>query len=248
MIKSLLDHYVKIFQRVETQSLRVRKEEKKKLCCYFYNKGRLYDGKLMVVGRAVNGGNDINCWKQGDSKTRSICKYIEGIYNAQKQASLSWVTEWWGENKVDEKGEKLYNPATSRFWQLVSALTEGLNGESWNKNTWTETIVWSNIYKVSPTNGGNPNFTLKKLQIDLCIEILRIEIDICKPKIILFVTGENWFNDVRSLFETDGSKFVYRYNDGTVAYIYVCERPDRRSPSLIAKRIINEITSSHQIN
>jgi len=50
-------------------------------------------------------------------------------------------------------------------------------------------------------NGGNPNYTLKMFQLNYCKEILRIEIELCKPRHIMFVTGEDWFNDVRDIFE-----------------------------------------------
>ncbi|NLE23942.1 MAG: hypothetical protein GX625_01160 [Clostridiaceae bacterium] len=243
MINSLLDYYVKIFERVETQSLKVRNEENKKLCCYFYNKGKLYDGKLMVVGRSGNGGSEENCRKQGDLKIRKIDEYIKKIYDSQAASSVSWVTKWWGHDK-DEDGNKQYNPARSSFWLLIKAILMELYKESWDENTkktWPELIVWSNIYKVSPVNGGNPNYTLQMLQLDYCKDILKLEIDFCRPKNILFVTGD-WFKDVCSLFECNGSDMVYRYNDGTVANIYVCERPERKSPYKIAERIISEMS------
>ena len=52
-----------------------------------------------------------------------------------------------------------------------------------------------------------------------------------KPKHILFVTGKDWFKD----FE-----FLYELNlDGYVPKIYVSERLEFKSPSLMATEIID---------
>jgi len=39
---------------------------------------------------------------------------------------------------------------------------------------------------------------------------------------------------------------VYRYDNGSTANIYVCERPEFRPISEISESIINEIYSGHQ--
>lgn len=68
MIKEILKIYEKMIENIETNSLRVRNQNNKKLACYFYNQGKQYDGKLMIIGRAGNGCNEENSWKQGDSR------------------------------------------------------------------------------------------------------------------------------------------------------------------------------------
>lgn len=52
--------------------------------------------------------------------------------------------------------------------------------------------MWTNLYKVAPSEGQNPKTTLIKLQEEKCIEILRKEININKPKHILFLCGLDW--------------------------------------------------------
>ena len=242
MKKEIIANYVTIFEKIEKENLRVRNEENKKLACYFFNKGELYDGKLMVIGRAGNGCEEESCWKQGDSKARSIEQFVENTYSHQMQWSLRWVTEWWGRNEVNDKDEKLYNSATP-FWKLIKAVLKGIDKSQWDEENWPLKIVWSNIFKVSPMNGGNPNYTLQKLQLDFCKEILKIEIESCKPRNILFVTGDDWFKYVESLFIIDESNFIYKYADGTVANVYICERPEFKSPSMMAEKIISQYKS-----
>jgi hypothetical protein len=51
------------------------------------------------------------------------------------------------------------------------------------------------LYKVAPTNTGNPTAKLISLQKAKCIDILKEEIVTWKPKRILFLTGMDWARD-----------------------------------------------------
>lgn len=243
-MNKLLQYYVNILNKIEGTNLRVRNQENKKLSCYFYSKGEMYDGKLMIVGRAENGGTEEDAWIQGDSCVKGIEEFIENRFQVSSRWSLKWVSEWWGRKGFDEKGGVLYNSATP-FWQLVKAVLSGINGDAqWDEERWPLRIIWSNIYKFSPMNGGNPNYTLQMLQLNECQKILQFEIDLFKPDNILFVTGENWFNDVKSLFLQEADQNFYLHQNGKKSYIYVCERPEFKSPYAIAQQVISKIIAA----
>lgn len=61
--------------------------------------------------------------------------------------------------------------------------------------------MWSNLYKVSPLLGNNPNWKLQQIQQRACIEILRKELEVYQPTHILIITGFDWFEPFSCLFE-----------------------------------------------
>ena len=74
-------------------------------------------------------------------------------------------------------------------------LTEHDTNLAW-KCRWYENIVWSNLYKIAPTFGGNPDLRLKRAQFESCYNLLLEEIKIFKPTYILFATGyDEWFDE-----------------------------------------------------
>lgn len=85
-----------------------------------------------------------------------------------------------------KEGKSRYNPKRSAFWRVVKAIAATFYGEK----QWTDYIAWSNLYKVSPEE-GNPNRTLGGLQYKHCVEILRHEVEMRSPSIIIFFTGDD---------------------------------------------------------
>ncbi len=86
-----------------------------------------------------------------------------------------------------------YNPNKSHFWQVIKKVTKAYYPEA--KGDWYKKIAWSDLYKVSPHSGGNPNKALRDAQRKQCVEILKEEIAILQPKTIIFLTSgwENYF-------------------------------------------------------
>ncbi|MGL4986136.1 MAG: hypothetical protein ACRC5H_03245, partial [Treponemataceae bacterium] len=87
----------------------------------------------------------------------------------------------WLSNK---KGQK-YNVNKSAFWRLIRRTT----GEVEQPKEWYKYIAWSNLYKISPKK-GNPCSSLKVKQRPVCIKILEKEIQILKPKVVVFLTSD----------------------------------------------------------
>ena len=78
-----------------------------------------------------------------------------------------------------------YNPKKSAFFRFAKAISAKILEKS---SIWTTEIAWTNLYKVSHKS-GNPDAKLKKAQLQICKEILKTEIEILKPKYIVFLTS-----------------------------------------------------------
>lgn len=233
MSQYLIEKYIRMINHIDDSSLKVRDEGNKKLTLQFYSKGKLFDGKLMIVGRAVNGWDDECEWFHGDYKEALPINLVTKAYNKSLDNPLKWVTDMWGLNKKNENGEKLYNTARSPFWQLTKNVLKHITPEDeWNEENWSSKIIWSNLYKVAPANGGNPNKTLCNLQLDFCKDILNYEIQQNKPKYLLFITGHDWFNPF-----TECIKNIDNYNPKIV----VSERPEFKSPIQMAEDISRKL-------
>lgn len=231
----LIEQYSKMIKNVDECNIKIRNGNNKKLTMQFYSRGKFYDGKLMVVGRAVNGWDKECEWMHGEYADFSPYNMIMTAYSKSLINPLQWVIDAWGVNDMDDNGKKKYNTATSPFWQLAKNVLKQITPQNeWNEESWALKIMWSNLYKIAPAIGGNPNSTLCKLQYEFCKDILDYEITQNKPEYILFVTGRDWFSG----FE-DSLKKRDNYNPKFL----VCERPEFKSPSQMAGEISKKFFS-----
>ena len=60
-----------------------------------------------------------------------------------------------------------------------------------NYENWSNYIAWSNLYKISNWEEGNPSSSLCNFQFENMKTILIKDITDCDPLNILFLTGEN---------------------------------------------------------
>jgi hypothetical protein len=161
--------------------------------------GRVYRGQLMVVGRAVNGWTDGITPKtlRDDARRR---EYAQQVYNSVTEnmatkCPMSWVTAYWG--VTDYWGvteEKNYNTRRSAYWRVIRAVVSRLNIANVNddENPWPSHLIWSNLYKIAPAEGGNPNTILCRAQFNGCVQILQWELENYRPRRLLFLTGRTW--------------------------------------------------------
>lgn len=148
--------------------------------------GSQYDesfSRLLVCGRAVSGWR--NCINS-DSSSDELMEKILAIPDADIEVGcdMNWLNRS-REKWKSTKGEDGYKFKKSPFWSSAFDVLSALEG---SKVDLERKICWSNVYKVSPPK-GNPGQALRHHQIDNCSTILQKEIDILKPKHILFVTG-----------------------------------------------------------
>ena len=198
--------------------------------------GELYEEnnnfKLMVVGRAVNG------WKHDFESCSNSNDILDCILNQT----------FTFEDVIKEEGikeETTYFYSKSPFGRLIRKLLESYGeGENYHKK-----ILWSNLYKIAPRNGGNPGWRLIKSELQTYIDIVKKEIDIYKPTHILFVTDIDYFNhyELNSKYprfgeqleveEIRGFNFVVAKGKYNHSKIIVCKRPEFRNTDDMVKEI-----------
>lgn len=179
-MKELVQQYSTLLDQLYNQRNEYREEE---LAVFAPVKGTHYNNELMVVGRAVNSWNKA----MDKNKKSDIAKLNKFVQNELSNANLNWVEEWW----LGKPG-KDYKTSSSAFWRVIKAMATNINGDQ--KDIFN-TIVWSNLYKVSNWDGGNPTSKLMNLQFDYCLEILKLELEIFKPKRVVFLTSYDWANE-----------------------------------------------------
>lgn len=194
--------------------------------------GESFDRGILFVGRATNG------WGTGIDPSSLL---DDGIFNGSDQ--MQWIDDVWFENK-DKKGNKLWTGNHSPFWRLIRRVTE-----HYHKELWYSHIAWSNLAKCAPSARGNPSNSLWYATLEQNIELLKIDIEMLNPKIIVMITG-GWENEIiKSIVgETPCLKtesFGHTIKTWLVAdrLIIACERPEGRPEDSLTKCIcaaINE--------
>lgn len=98
---------------------------------------------------------------------------------------MAWVAN---PGKAEE-----YNPNLSRFWSGARATLKAIEGKWFDEVNWSSRIAWTNLYRIAPAAGGNPNNRLCLAQLSECVDLLCLEVDRFSPERILFNTGLDWF-------------------------------------------------------
>ena len=151
-------------------------------------------GGVMFVGRAVND------WvTQGDRNTSGM--FQDGSTNQAfaRADQMKWVENLSGNTKG-------YNTRKSAFWRVIKKITKELYPESWYSH-----VAWSNVCKVAPWKGGNPNDSLYYAQLSDCKKIFAKEIELLSPKVVVLFTGEGWAIDLLRYMNGEvGTKSIYK--------------------------------------
>jgi hypothetical protein len=142
---------------------------------------------ILFVGKATNG------WG-------TVSRDVEVIFEDPEQkvfardGQMVWVL---GQFKAGRTAKNDYNVRDSAFWRVIKNISQKVYGTHWCPK-----IAWSNIYKIAPAEGGNPDKNLMAQQKEIAHEILLKEIEILSPKFIVFLTSE-WEKD-----------FIHKYKQG----------------------------------
>ncbi len=197
------------------------------------------DSGLMIFGRAVNGWLDpITLDSIATPANRELV--IEALLKefCDEKCPMSWI----------EKPQK-WNWKRSAFTRLMHQLTVKLLPES--DAPWHSRIIWSNLYKVAPYDGGNPSNRLCSAQEQACLRYFAKELEIWRPRRVVLVTGWNWAQpfvnqfaehaplpttppklDAKKLVDWSGLVYLTRGSAGIP--LVVCKRPEyRRGEDLV---------------
>ena len=169
---------------------------KEKVVGFMATKGNLYNRKLMVVGRAVNGWTDdtiLPSQLTEPDKRRRYSKIVKrnsskGNFSEDAKACpMKWVQDYW-------QNPEGYRTIDSAFWRVIRQVMEGLEIASEN-DPWSTYLVWSNLYKVAPAKGGNPGNGLCHVQLRGCKSLFDTELNIYRPSRVLLLAGWDWAKD-----------------------------------------------------
>lgn len=165
--------------------------------------GKLYENDLMIVGRATNDWHLQLDKENVDSKDEILQKVRDNLNKEDTQ----WVIDRWGNSTLDPVNNTDYNSKKSAFWRVSWKLAEVLTKQPGS----VAKIVYSNLYKVAP-QGDNPSEHLADIQFTICKDILYNEIELFKPKVVIFLTGWNWaapfFKGTENLNSNSSNQFV----------------------------------------
>jgi hypothetical protein len=78
---------------------------------------------------------------------------------------------------------------TSSFWRFARSLSERLAVATGCPIQPLQNLVWSNICKIGVLH-GNPTGKILRAQSELAVASLRLEIEVYRPKLVVFVTGD----------------------------------------------------------
>ena len=168
---SIFPIYKKLLEEFEDNSF-------EKICSFCFQWGKNYPfhkkSGFLFVGKAVNG------WITDETDVIQLfdSANLDRIFAREDQ--MEWVKNLSG-NTVG------YNTSKSAFWRLIKKVSENYYEE------WYSNIAWTNLYKIAPWAGGNPNRKLQNTQRKYCFELLKKEIEILAPKyVVLLTSGWEW--------------------------------------------------------
>lgn len=202
--------------------------------------------RFMLVGRAVNGWDEYRV-PGAFTKEEFIETSMKNFQNAPETVvrgvdykdRFEWIDTDGDSAKnalrvgidsnPDAIKDKPYLLTRSPLWSYSKGIWTNLYGENqpWEKR-WFENIVWSNLYKIAPHDGGNPTEKLMKAQKSACAKLLSAEIEYFNPTHILFITGKDWFMPFADLFSNlklreasrpIGENKNHIYVEGTADYL-----------------------------
>lgn len=230
------------------------------LCVAGHHVGRLYNKGLLIYGQAMNG------WQNEDSADiETIIREISD--SADRHQELYTMVDCNGWNGLVDGEPASYHYKTSKFWKLNYQVITGMEDTSFNNfyvnqatgeqnkelfdNAWSQTVAWSNLYKISYSKGGNPDDKVIETINKISLKIILKEIELLKPSLVLFNTGENLYSKI--IESTNPFKLAKNSVDNNVLYtgiyeylpnknckIVVCRRPDVRSLHYTNTDIVNE--------
>lgn len=171
---------------------------------------------LMFVGKSING------WNTNETDANALFCETNPNRMFARNNQMEWIKKLEGNNPV-------YNTKKSAFWRVIKQI--GI--KSTGKEDWYSYAAWTNLYKIAPSNGGNPDTKLRKEQLESCQKILKTEIEILKPKYIIFCTS-GWEKD-----------FLWYLNGGSTSSLQEVRWSNKYESKLYKIMNITCITSLH---
>ena len=107
---------------------------------------------------------------------------------------------------------KEYHGRNSPFWRFIKTFHTKLNGEQYPNG-----FLWTNFSKCD-SNRTTPSLELQEIN-NRGFELLRTEIEITKPQIVLFITGWSYDHHFERVFKE------IQYDELIKNTLYLCKHP-----------------------
>jgi hypothetical protein len=202
-MNQLTKEYKELITEIQTNKINFKEEW---VSVFNIAVGNNFQKDYVFYGRAVNG------WK--NYSKHELSSNFNAIEDNIKESDLKWVIDLF--NNPDDN----WKPSRSAFWRLIKRITS----EKYDDNNYEvlNNIAWSNLYKISKADEGNPSQKLINAQSDRVKKILKMELDLYQPKTAIFLTSLNWANPFLTYLEVEKMipikpnkyvEFVGKYNN-----------------------------------
>ena len=143
---------------------------------------------LLIYGQATNGWSSKFTVGDVRNKLDEIIKHsISESQEEGSNCSLEWINEHWT--------NKEYNLFRSFFRNVTYKSVKSFYNRT--DANWNNIIAWSNLMKIAPVNGGNPNQEEINAQIEYASKLFKKEIEDLAPKNVLIMTNlKKWAEPV----------------------------------------------------
>ena len=188
--RGLSSRYEHLYDRLLAAAGATPGVQPQELAAFWPMVGRAYDGRLLVVGRAVNGWIDqvrVPELADADYRASTLATLRRTSEGDGTTCPMSWVTWRWG------RGGGEYSTARSAFWRLTRGVLRAVDPASLDDPAWSSRLAWSNLAKLAPWGGGNPGGALLDVERQVGPELLMAEVNELKPDRVLVLTGRWWF-------------------------------------------------------
>jgi hypothetical protein len=230
----------KILSSVVNSSFRLNKNQK--LTGFLSRRGAHYKHGLMVIGRAVNSwvseeeARSIN--ELDNLEARTLFRLASQCIDEGDVCPMQWVVDSWGVISG-------YSTNRSAFWRVIKKLIFQLEGNGFTESNWSSHIVWSNLYKLSPSQKGNPANNLCLAQLSGCVEMLRQELHDYAPQVLVCLTGWDWAKDffvgVDAAEQNEYVHVVGRLNNEIQTKVVVACHPQGKHEADWVKAVCNSL-------
>ena len=213
----------------------------KKYCLFYPCCGSNDDKKIKFIfyGQAVNGWDGEKCnlhFKVTDIEN-SIAQNAKEYSNPIEvtETNLEWVENKW----------TTWSMYRSFFWNVCYKLINRSNCVPDNNSDWHRHLIWSNLMKVAPAEGGNPDDIEWQAQLEKSVVLFQQELEEVQPEYAVLLTNWEWAKDfVKNknflIKKNEESEFIQAYGNFGKTKIIVSKRP---YPNGSSERCVNEILS-----
>ena len=204
-IESIYDDYLTELNRI-TSIINYRKNRDiatNPLLLKYNNSYENAQNKIMLFGQ------ETNFWYK---------ELNEGIYTGIKSDLLNLYNEFFWEDGCYEYGRRY-----GGMWRGVEAFFDILDS---NKSI-NYQYIWNNLIKIGKTGKGRPDFYNEIKDINR--NIIKQEVDILKPNLVIFFSGPNYDDIITDVFGNIEDKTIFGYTSHQIRVFSVNSIPAIRT-------------------